>query len=141
MNIGKTLSDSGAGAWRSNCPNWSVSAAKRASQGVLVVKNLPANAGGIGDAASIPRLGRSLGERNGNPLQYSCLENSMDRGHRCHKEHIIINYRHVQVLRLYILFFSFTFSFESPTDISSIVIFPFSSVQFSRSVMSDSATP
>ena len=33
-----------------------------------------------GDLGSIPRLGRSPGERNGNPLQYSCLENSMDRG-------------------------------------------------------------
>ena len=33
-----------------------------------------------GDSGSIPGLGRSLGEGNGNPLQYSCLENSMDRG-------------------------------------------------------------
>ena len=41
------------------------------------VKNLPANAG---DASSISGLGRSLGGGNGNPLQYSCLENSMDRG-------------------------------------------------------------
>ena len=32
----------------------------------------------VGDAGSIPRLGRSPGEGNGNPLQYSCLENSMD---------------------------------------------------------------
>ena len=40
-----------------------------------VVKNLPA-----GDAGSIPGLGRSPGEGNGYPLQYSCLENSMDRG-------------------------------------------------------------
>ena len=53
MNIGKTLSDSGAGAWRANCPNWSVSAAKRASQGVLVVKNLPANAGDMRDVGSV----------------------------------------------------------------------------------------
>ena len=45
--------------------------------GVLVVKNLPANAG---DASSIPGSGRSPEEGNGNPLQYSCLENSMDRG-------------------------------------------------------------
>ena len=50
------------------------------SQVVLVVKNLPANAGGVRDAASIPRLGRSLGEGHGNPPQYSCMENSMDRG-------------------------------------------------------------
>ena len=42
-----------------------------------VVKNLPANAGDLG---SITGLGRSLGEGNGYPLQYSCLENSMDRG-------------------------------------------------------------
>ena len=46
----------------------------------LVVKNLPANAGDIRDASSIPGLGRTPGEENGNPLQYSCLENSMDRG-------------------------------------------------------------
>ena len=44
-----------------------------------VVKNLPANAGDPGDMGSIPRLGRSLGEGNSNPLQYSCLGNSMDR--------------------------------------------------------------
>ena len=47
---------------------------------VLVVKNLSANAGDIRDAGSIPRFGRSPGEGNGNPLQYSCLENPMDRG-------------------------------------------------------------
>ena len=43
----------------------------------LAVKNLPANVGGTG---SIPELGRSLGEGNGTPLQYSWLENPMDRG-------------------------------------------------------------
>ena len=41
-----------------------------------MVKNLPANAG---DRGSIPDPGRSPGEGNGNPLQYSCLEKSMDR--------------------------------------------------------------
>ena len=45
-----------------------------------MVKNLPANAGDVGDAGSVPGLGRSPGEENGNPLQYSCLENSMDKG-------------------------------------------------------------
>ena len=45
-----------------------------------VVKNLPANVGDAGDLGSIPGLRRSPGEGNGNPLQYSCLENSMDRG-------------------------------------------------------------
>ena len=47
-----------------------------------MVKNLSANAGDTGDAgdvASIPGLGRSPGEGNGNPLQYFCLENPMDR--------------------------------------------------------------
>ena len=46
----------------------------------LVVKNLPASAGDIRDAGSIPGSGRSPREGNGNPLQCSCLENSMDRG-------------------------------------------------------------
>ena len=45
--------------------------------GGSVVKNLPANAG---DTGSIPGLGRSPGEGNGKPLQYSCLENPMNRG-------------------------------------------------------------
>ena len=51
-----------------------------ASQVALVVKNLPANAGDIRDAGSIPGLGRSPGGRHGNPLQYSCLENPMGQG-------------------------------------------------------------
>ena len=42
-----------------------------------MVKNLPAN---VEDVGSIPGSGRSLGEGNGNPLQYSCLGNPMDRG-------------------------------------------------------------
>ena len=45
-----------------------------------VVKNPPANAAAEGDVISIPGWGRSPGEGNGNSLQYSCLENSMDRG-------------------------------------------------------------
>ena len=45
-----------------------------------VVKNLPANAGDTRDVGSIPGLGRSPGVGNGNPLQDSCLGNSMDRG-------------------------------------------------------------
>ena len=45
-----------------------------------MVKNPPANAGDIRDVGSIPGLGRSPGEGNGNPLQYPCLENLMDRG-------------------------------------------------------------
>ena len=50
-----------------------------ASQLVLVVKKPPANAGDTRDAGLIPGSGRSPGEGNGNPLQYSCLENLMDR--------------------------------------------------------------
>ena len=45
-----------------------------------MVKDPPANAGDIRDTGSIPEWGRSLGEGNGNSLQYSCLENLMDRG-------------------------------------------------------------
>ena len=44
-----------------------------------MIKNTPANAGDAGDLGSITELGRPPGGGNGNPLQYSCLENSMDR--------------------------------------------------------------
>ena len=52
----------------------------RASQVVLVVKNLPASVEDIRVMSSLPELGRSPGGGHGNPLQYSCPENSMDRG-------------------------------------------------------------
>ena len=45
-----------------------------------MVKNLPVNAGGIRDVGSFSGLGRSPGGGHGNPLQYSCLDNPMDRG-------------------------------------------------------------
>ena len=48
--------------------------------GGSVVKNLPASSGDARDVGSIPGLGRSAGVGNGNPLQYSCLENSTGRG-------------------------------------------------------------
>ena len=51
-----------------------------ASQVTLVVKNLPANAEDKRVAGSIPGLGRPPGGGHGNPFQYSCLENPMDRG-------------------------------------------------------------
>ena len=57
--------------------------ANKVSQGFpgsSVVMNSPANARDTGDMSSIPRLGRSPGEENGNPLQYSRLENPMGRG-------------------------------------------------------------
>ena len=50
-----------------------------ASQVVLVVKNLPANVGDTRDVGSIPGSVKSPGAGNGNPLQYPCLENYMDR--------------------------------------------------------------
>ena len=62
------------------------------SQVAQAVKKLPANAGDAGDAGPVPGLGRSPGGGHGNPLQYSCLENPMDRGawqaivHGGHKE-------------------------------------------------------
>ena len=51
-----------------------------ASQVALVVKNLPAHAEDVRDVGLIPGSGRCPGEGNGNPLQYSSLENPMDRG-------------------------------------------------------------
>ena len=63
------------------CPLWSSTnifqllPSRRALQVVLVVKNLPANAGDVRDAGSIPESGRSPRGGHGNPLQYSCLEN------------------------------------------------------------------
>ena len=58
---------------RMSCP-------RRGSQVVLVVKNLPPDTGDIREWSSIPGPGRSSGGGCGNPLQYSCLENPMDRG-------------------------------------------------------------
>ena len=51
----------------------------RVFPGGSVVKNTPANAGNARDPGLIPGSGRSPGKGNGNPLQYSCLENPMDR--------------------------------------------------------------
>ena len=53
---------------------------KWASQVVLLIKSLPANAGDARDMSLIPGLGRSPGGGHGNPFQYSFLENSMDGG-------------------------------------------------------------
>ena len=73
-----TKSDCGAGGGVSY--NLTHCSAIGASQVALVVKNPPANAGDVRDVGSIPGSGRSPGEGNGNLLQYSCLENTMDRG-------------------------------------------------------------
>ena len=61
----------------SNNKSWSM---KNSSCVALVVKDLPASAGDARDVGSIPGSGRSPGEGNGSPLQYSCLENPLDRG-------------------------------------------------------------
>ena len=53
---------------------------KQLHEGLPVVKNLPANEGDTGDTGLIPGSGRSPRGGNGNPLQYSCQENLMDRG-------------------------------------------------------------
>ena len=52
----------------------------RASHVALAVKNVPTNAGGLRGVGSVPGLGRFLKEGHDNQLQYSCLENPMDRG-------------------------------------------------------------
>ena len=71
----------------------------------LAVKNLPANAGDIRDVGSIPGSGRSPEEIPSNPLQYSCLENSMDKGawwaifHGAHKESDMTEHTHQQLIR------------------------------------------
>ena len=57
--------------------------------GGSVVKIPSANAGGARDLGSIPGSGKSLGEKNGNQLQYSCLENSMDRGDWWASVHVV----------------------------------------------------
>ena len=59
------------------CHTLVVSAKEKGFPGSSVLKNLPANAG---DTGSISGSGRFPEEGNGNPLQYSCLENPMDRG-------------------------------------------------------------
>ena len=63
-----------------NCQNTVIFPQWQASQVALVVKTLPANAGDIRDVGLIPGSERSPKGEHGNPLQYSCLENPMDRG-------------------------------------------------------------
>ena len=83
----------------------------RASQVVLVVKNLPANAGDARNTCLTPWSGRSPGEGNGNPLQYSGLGNPMDRGawwatvHGVAKRHDLA-IKQQQLFRIYIYLYS-----------------------------------
>ena len=62
------------------CFSWGLGRLKGASQVALVVKSLSASAGDVRDSSSIPGSGRSPGGGHGNPLQYSHLEDAMDRG-------------------------------------------------------------
>ena len=68
-----------------------------------MVKNLPASAGDSGDSGLIPGLERSPGEGNGNPLQYACLENPMDREARRATVHKVTKSQiQLKPLRLYL---------------------------------------
>ena len=93
------------GWWRSS---YFLGAGDQVSQVMLVVKSLPANAG---DARSTPGLGRYPGVGNGNPLQYSCLANSMDREawratvHGVAKSWTLLEHR--GIIFLYLLFLCF----------------------------------
>ena len=84
-----------------------------ASQVALVVKNPPANAVYLGAAGSVPGLGTPLGERNSNPLWYSCLENLMDRGawwaavHRVSKSRTRLKWLSTHARRAYTPSFQF----------------------------------
>ena len=79
----------------------------RVSQVALVVKNPPANAGDIRDTSSIPGLGRSPGGGHGNPFQYSCLENPMEKGawwasvHRVAKSQALLKWLSMHTCRTY----------------------------------------
>ena len=64
----------------SSCTEYRQYFSTSATQMALAVKNLPANTGDTRDVGSIPGSRQSPGEGHDNPLQYSCLENSMDRG-------------------------------------------------------------
>ena len=85
--------------------------------GSAVVKNLPASAGDTRDAGSIPGLGRSPGRGNGNLLQYSCLENFVDRGawwvtvHGDLNESDMVEHTHISLLGTLLHSHSFSFFF------------------------------
>ena len=68
-----------------------------ASQVAVVAKNPLANAGDTGDTGSMPGSGKAPGERNGNPLQFSCLGNPMDRGAWWAKSTGSQRVRHIEV--------------------------------------------
>ena len=77
---GKDFLPKGSHGWALSRPGNILWPRTRVSQVALVIKNLPANAGAIWEASVIPGSGRLPGGGNGNPLQYSCLKNPMNRG-------------------------------------------------------------
>ena len=100
-----------------------------ASQVVLVVKNLPVTAEDVRrDVGSIPRSGRSPGGGHGNPLQYSCLENPMDRGawwtivSRVPKSCIPLKRWYLVCMHAYIYIYSVFFRFFSHVDHCRVLI-------------------
>ena len=106
-------------------------------QGFLGGSEVKASACNAGDLGSIPGLGRSPGERNGNPLQYSCLANPMDGEAWSATVHGVAKSQ----AELSDLTFTFTFHPFNKAKEPRQMCFPvstFSSVQFSHSVMSDS---
>ena len=81
-----------------------------------MVKNPPANAGDLG---LIPGLGRSLGEGTGNPLQYSCLGNPMDRGACKATVHGVLKSQ--TQLSVYTHTHTYTYLLEKKKDLKSII--------------------
>ena len=77
---------------------------KKGFPGGTVVKNSPANVSDARDSGSIPGLERSPGVGNGNPLQYSCLKNSMDRGAWWTTVHGVTKTENTNTLKMYLWF-------------------------------------
>ena len=84
-----------------------------ASQVALVVKNPPPSAGDARDKGSVPGSGRSFGRGYGNPLQYSCLENPMDRKAQQTILHGVAQHTHTHTHThtLFSIYFLFTLKF------------------------------
>ena len=108
-------------------------------------KEALASSGDAGDVSSTPGSGRSSGEGNGNPLQYYCLENSMDSGTWCVIVHGVAESDITKHACMHVsdTFISFVYSIRYVSNYFSQngQLIQFSSVQFSRSVMSDSLWP
>ena len=88
------------------------------SQVALVVKNTPAKTGDLRNSGSIPGSGIFLGEINGNPLQYSCLENSMDRGAWRATVHRVAESDTIEVIQHIYVYIHVCSCVHTPTSIS-----------------------